>query len=426
VGLFLFSLLYALNRAVSGTGRGGAAGWLIAAVLACLLGMGSKETMAATPVLAMAYDRSFLCASWKELFSKRGWVYGALALTWLWPLSRHLAYSPHLPEAGLPADAYWRYPLTQAWGVARMLWLAIWPHPLIFDYGPELVNRWQEVWAQGLLMILLLGATLWLVWRRPRIGYPALVFFALLAPSSSFIPIPGQPIAEHRMYTSLAAVIVLMVLGVEWIGRAAARKLRRPADSVLLAVVLLWGVLLGTASRARNAAYLDAGVLWEDTLKKRPGNSRACAATGRFLFAAGRHQEGLVRLQEAVRLRPDVAMNHNNLGNALAALGRSEAAKASFREALRIEPDLAEARFNLANLLSKAQRHDEALGHYRQAAEADPGNALFWYYTGMTQAQLGQFANAADAMGRVLSLQPDYPGAAQARQRIEEEIRRGP
>ena len=50
---------------------------------------------------------------------------------------------------------------------------------------------------------------------------------------------------------------------------------------------------------------------------------------------------------EAVRLHPDFAEGHNNLGNALAALGRTDEAIGHYRAALEINPSYAEARSNL-------------------------------------------------------------------------------
>ena len=43
----------------------------------------------------------------------------------------------------------------------------------------------------------------------PAIGFAGAWFFVILAPTSSVVPLADQPMAEHRMYLSLAAVIAL-------------------------------------------------------------------------------------------------------------------------------------------------------------------------------------------------------------------------
>ena len=59
--------------------------------------------------------------------------------------------------------------------------------------------------------------------------------------------------------------------------------------------------------------------------------------------------------REAIRLRPEYAEAHNNLGILLARQGRLEAAIGHFRETLRIRPDNPEAQRNLDAALSERQ-----------------------------------------------------------------------
>ena len=58
----------------------------------------------------------------------------------------------------------------------------------------------------------------------------------------------------------------------------------------------------------------------------------------------GRLAEAIVEFQTALRLKPDYANAHLNLGKALANSGRMEEAAAQFSEALRADPNLKEAR----------------------------------------------------------------------------------
>jgi len=52
------------------------------------------------------------------------------------------------------------------------------------------------------------------------IGFTGVWFFAILAPSSSVVPIATQTIAEHRVYLALASPIVLFTAGLFlWLGR---------------------------------------------------------------------------------------------------------------------------------------------------------------------------------------------------------------
>ena len=83
----------------------------------------------------------------------------------------------------------------------------------------------------------------------------------------------------------------------------------------------------------------------------------------------GSLQEAIAELRAAIRLIPDDADAHNNLGLALADQGKLEQAIAEHRAAIRIEPDLAEAHCNLGVALAKQGKRDEAIAALRKARD---------------------------------------------------------
>jgi Flp pilus assembly protein TadD len=68
------------------------------------------------------------------------------------------------------------------------------------------------------------------------------------------------------------------------------------------------------------------------------------------LAQEGKFSDAVVQFREALRLEPDAADIHNNLGSLLAESGRREEARAQFEEALRLKPDYPDARDNLRRL----------------------------------------------------------------------------
>jgi len=75
-----------------------------------------------------------------------------------------------------------------------------------------------------------------------------------------------------------------------------------------------------------------------------------------------------------LRIRPDDADAHNNLGNALERIpGRLPEAIAEFEAALRSEPDFAEAHVNLGKALAQTPgRLPEAIAEYEAALRIRP------------------------------------------------------
>jgi tetratricopeptide (TPR) repeat protein len=86
----------------------------------------------------------------------------------------------------------------------------------------------------------------------------------------------------------------------------------------------------------------------------------------------------MTEYEEALRLQPDHAEAHYDLGTALAQVpGRLPQVIAEFQPALRSEPDLFEAHVNLANALAESPgRLAEAITEYYAALRIRPDPAV--------------------------------------------------
>ena len=86
----------------------------------------------------------------------------------------------------------------------------------------------------------------------------------------------------------------------------------------------------------------------------------------------GRTEQAIGHYEEALRIRPDFAEAHYDLGVALMHLGRAQEAMAQWEQALRIKPDFAEAHCNLGNALERTGKIEGAVAHYEQAVRIKP------------------------------------------------------
>lgn len=471
MGLCYLATLYCYARATQEPGRG----WAAAAFVACLLGMATKEIMVTAPVAALLYDRTFVSGSLRAAWQQHRRLLLALAAPWL--LLLFLLADVRTRGVAHASVAWWEYALTSTRAILHYLRLAIWPTPLVFDYGTDVVRRAVDVWPQLLGLATLLGATLVAWWRRPFLGFAGAWFLLLLAPASSVVPVAGQTMAEHRMYLPLVPVV----------GAGAVALVRSFGPRALIAIVLAAGVL-GGATVVRNQDYRDAVSLWTDTIQKRPDNARAHASLGaahlargelpaargaleravaldpraaeahnnlaNLLVETGRIAEALPHFTAAAELRPQVASTHYNFGNALLALGRTDdairrqrqalvlrpdfpeahcalanalaaagqtpEAITHFRAALQLRPDLSPAHFGLANALTLTRRFSEAIPHYEATLRQVPDSLEARYNLAMALAQAGRVAEAIAAFERVLKARPDLEPA----QRNLEALRR--
>jgi tetratricopeptide (TPR) repeat protein len=404
MGLFYLLTLYCFIRSAEADGRPRRL-WSALCVAACLLGMATKEVMVTAPLIVLLYDRTFLAGSFREAWRRRWGLHVGLAATWLllgglvastgWDRSGTSGF-----DVGITPWAYW---LTQFEAVTRYLWLSVWPHPLVLEYGAFWVNRPAEVALYALVVMVLAVAVLVALWRRPALGFPGAWFFAILAPTSVM---PGriQMIVEHRMYLPLAAVMTLAAIGIH-------AAVRRQSWVVFAAVALALGLL----TARRNEDYRSRLSIWSDTVARRPDNERAHYNLGNaWAEIPGRLNDAIAEYGAALRLKPDYAEAHNNLGVALAKMpGRLNDAIAEYEAALRLQPDSADAHNNLGNAWSRVPgRLNDAVAEYEAALRLQPGFVQAHSNLGGAFAQMPERSNDAIAQYEAaLRLKPDYAEA---------------
>ncbi|HEX2853856.1 MAG TPA: tetratricopeptide repeat protein [Opitutaceae bacterium] len=375
--------------------------WLGASVFFCLLGMGSKEVMVTAPLLVLLYDRTFFSGSFGTALRTRTAFHGALALTWLLLLSLVLIGGGQRGVAaghGLGVSG-WSYLLKQCEAIVLYLKLSFWPSPLVLDYGTKVTGSIGEVWWQGLIVLGLLGVTGWALRRRPVIGFAGAWFFLILAPSSSFVPLVTQTVAEHRMYLPLAAIVVLVVM-------AAYRHFGTKAWTILGAGAAGFAML----TVVRNHDYRSALGIWNDTVNKNPGSARAQANLGVELFRIGRGEDAIARFEQAIRLRPDHVSAHYNLGVALLDRARATEAISEFESAIRLAPDHPDARLNLGNALVLAKRTAEAVPHFEAALALRPA-ADAHYNLAVALIELERYRAAVENLHAALKMDANLPNA---------------
>jgi protein O-mannosyl-transferase len=469
MALFYLLALYAFARGAEderalGRPTNTSRTWAFVSLVCCALGMATKEVMVTAPVVVFLYDRTFFAGSFRAAWRDRKMFYGALAATWL--LLAYFVGSTGGNRGGTVGFNVgitpWAYAATQFEALARYVQLSLWPHALVFEYGTFWVHGVGEVLPYAIVVLPLLALTLLALWRCPPAGFAGAFAFAVLAPTS-LTPGTIQMIVEHRMYLSLAPVVVMLVLVIF--------RCLGPSARWLLPLVVAVCVVV-TANRNRD--YRSELTLWTKTVAERPHNAIALANLGMAYFHAddlptalkidqralrenpanveahynsgiiyaklGRMDEAIVEYKRAISLRPKLAAAHNNLGNALAASGRTSDALAEYAEASRLDPyfaepqnnignvllqlgraaeaterfeaalrlkaDYAEARYNLGNAYAQQDRMQDAIGQYEQAVAADPRYADAYVNLGNALLQLGRVADASSRYEAALRLNP--------------------
>lgn len=155
-----------------------------------------------------------------------------------------------------------------------------------------------------------------------------------------------------------------------------------------------------------------------DLLKRLSGNSANDGARADELIVSGRAHEDAGRLEEAsecyrraVRLAPDLAAAHLNLGIALAALGDATAAARAYEAVLALDPGHAFASYNFANLSYAQGDASQAEARVRDALRSKPDFPEAQVLLSNILDEAGDIVGAVAALEAAIRLQPTYAGA---------------
>ncbi|MBT3295581.1 MAG: tetratricopeptide repeat protein [Verrucomicrobia bacterium] len=438
MGMFYLLTLYASIRAFTSTRP---CRWTAIAIVACALGMGTKESMVTAPLLVMLYDYVFrgglalgerglqgrtmgVARSRRErghiggsetsrqapahLWRQRRGLYLGLISTWVIMILLVAATFGKMAHDASSTGVL-HYAGSQPLVILKYLRLAFWPRGLVLDYTNRVSQGWLEILLPALpLVILFVFSLVGIIKRRP-VAFLGFAFFVLLAPSSSIAPTLNV-YNEHRMYLALATVVISALAGLDLLlRRGIARAGPRRAVEAFLAAALI--VALATGTFVRNRDWRTSLAFWTDNVEKRPHSSTAHNDLGNALLELGRPREAVLHLQEALRLEPGMADAHSNLGNVLLKLSRPLEAIPLYSEALRLEPDHAEAHFNWGIALEALGRPQEAIVHYQEAVRIKPNLADAHYNLGNALLKLGRPREAIEHYRQAVRLKPDFAEA---------------
>ncbi len=403
MGLFYFSGLYCWIRGFQARYR---YLWQFLSLVCLVAGFLVKETIFTLPLVIVLSDLSFYRADVKGRIKSRGPAYGIFILFTIFG-------GVHLHERilGALADPDLLSPLAYATNQPKIIFhyllLFLYPVRLCFDYAWP-ISTFLESWPYIFMLSLVVGLAVYGLLKRSVYGLLGCLFFILLFPTSSFIPIQDL-LVEHRMYLPSAALSLMLCIG----GAAWARKgLFGPdhgAGKRLRLLFLLLVLGLAGLTFLRNEDYrLGPLHMWQDVLAKRPENRRANAMVGSMFLASGKWGEGIPLLsraitgpgpippasyalaasdysraihqvgkdQEAFRVFMQAASENRkdavaieNAGMILVRAGQFQMALDILPAAVSLHPKSIPLHFSLAQALAAVQRYQEAIGHMQSALD---------------------------------------------------------
>lgn len=392
MAMFYLGTLYAILRLPVHRLR-----WTIVAVILAALGMLTKAVMVTVPVAALLADRGFVSSSWSQLIRRHWPLHLGLMLTWSLMFVTGIATGVLSTAPNASANVGFsiegitpmQYLFTQGGVLLEYLRLTVWPASLHVMYDVPTASTIGDALPAGLVIIVLLILTVVLLRKAPSFGVPAALFFVILAPTSSIVPIRDLYF-EHRMYLPLAmALVVIVGFMMKMMSLAAAREILplSRGRKVFIGVVPIAVIALTARTMQRNGDYNEPSRLWLQTTAAQPENFNAWSLLGQRYMETGRYDLAIPALEsarDAALARGDIAADDRQFINVILSLGIARGATGDIESSIR---------------------------EYTRVLERDPGNVRAMYNRSVMNMRMQRYAEALQDASRTVDLAPDFAAA---------------
>jgi tetratricopeptide (TPR) repeat protein len=283
----------------------------------------------------------------------------------------------------------------------------LWPADLMFSYP-----RWDvdpRMWWQWIYPIIVIAVAIGLIALARRMRGPLasfLYFLGTLFPVLGFLhvfPFRYSYVADHFQYLAALGVIVP---GATLLTTIASRFMPGRRLTTIAAIFL---VILGILTWRQSSLYTDAETLYRATLQRNPTSWMTHNNLGIVYAEQGRLPEAVDEFNASLRIKPDHAKAHMNLGNVLRQMpGRMPDAIAEYETALQLQPSLLPAHKNLAIALAQMpSRLPEAVTEFQAALRLDPNDAQTHALLAISLAELGRIPDALEEYRTALRIRPN-------------------
>ena len=370
-------------------------GWK-AAVLAALflVALLTKETGVMLLPLLVAYD---FAAAWKSR-AFYGWLIAAFGL---YCLLRIHALGGFAPAPGRFYNLHGlTFLLTVVVTLGQYLQALLVPLNLCFFHPFTATTSLTPRAILSLIAVLAVVAAI-LRLRRPQpvAAYGLLWVLLTLLPALNVNGIGENVFAERYLYLPSVGFVLAVALAWESL------PLRPVAWAVLAAIVAACSYEIV----ARNPDWHDDLRLYTVTARQSPGTAAVEGYLGLSYYACGEWDLALQHDLAAMKLQPDRAVYHLNLGNAYAQTQRQSAAEMEFRRAIALQPDYAEAYSNLGLLLEPRDKA-QAAALEEKALALRPTYAEPMKTLARMKIQAGDYASGIALLQRAVAADPYEPG----------------
>ncbi len=254
-------------------------------------------------------------------------------------------------------------------GYVRYLLQFIWPDQLAVYY-PYPAGGWPlaTVIMCGALLATVTVVTGILFRFKPYLLIGWLWYLVMMLPMIGMVQVGSQSIADR--YT--LAPMIGIAFAIVWLANDVL------PSNVALRATIACAVLAALAARTwvEIGHWRDTFTLFTRAHEVTGGSFISHGFLGREYARRGDDELAAGHYAEALRLNPQYAEVHYNLGNLLLRRKDLDGAIESFTRATQIKPDLLEAHMNLGSVLAAQHKYEAAIDAFQRVLKLDPHNEM--------------------------------------------------
>ena len=326
---------------------------------------------------------------------------------------------------------------------ALYLFKTLWPVNLAAFYPFPLGG--PPLWKVGFALLVLVGISLF-AFRSARTKPYLLVgwlwFLGTLVPVIGLVQVGAQAMADRYTYVPLIGIFIAATWLVAGWAAHRAWPTRVIATASIACVVIaglfsavqvrhwrdsvsLWSHAVD-ATRDNYLAHQNLGVAivadepveaaahFTEALRIKPDYADAHGNMGSLYLTQNRYDEALDSYRTAIALDPASAVQHGNLGLALLRLEDLDGAIASLLTAVSLDPRQAQPRQNLGDAFLKQGDPGRAVEHYAAALSLEPSSKETRCNLAIALIQLSRYTDARGQLAHILDRAPEYIPAQHA------------
>jgi tetratricopeptide (TPR) repeat protein len=240
--------------------------------------------------------------------------------------------------------------------------------PADFDQAAVLAQSLTDGYTLRALAVLGLLA-LWgsLSWkRRPLVAFCSGWLFVSLLPGANIVP-SSVYFAERYLYPGSFSFCLLIAVGVVHSLQSAAASNHRWLKGAAVGGAALLVLFYGARTWARNTDWKDNRRVYEAAVRMNPESAVMHSNLGIVYAQEGEWDLALNAFQTAAALKPEEAHFYFAMAPVYLEKGLPDQAVASYRKAIALNPRFAEAYFNLAGVYAQLGDEGEVRGNLNQS-----------------------------------------------------------